>query len=86
MAKHFLKLEGILLRSAEIELTWAGLRPASFDGLPYLGSLPGLANVFVAAGHFRSGIYLSPGTAVVMAQAMRGEPTAIDLAPFRVGR
>jgi glycine oxidase len=74
------------LGACRIEQAWAGLRPASFDGLPYLGPLPGLSNAFVAAGHFRSGLALSPGTAVVMGQLMAGERTAIDLAPFRVGR
>lgn len=74
------------LATASIETSWAGLRPASFDGMPYLGALPGIANAFIAAGHFRSGIYMSPGTAVVMAQLMSGEAPAIDLAPFRIGR
>ena len=75
-----------VLKSAEIERTWAGLRPASFDGFPYLGPIPGLANGFVAAGHFRSGLYLSPGTAVVMAEQMCGAATSLDLSPFRIGR
>lgn len=75
-----------VLQSAAIEQTWAGLRPASFDGFPYLGAIPGLANAFVAAGHFRSGLYLSPGTATVVAKLMCGEQTDIDLQPFRVGR
>ena len=74
------------LADAPIEHSWAGLRPASFDGLPYLGQLPGLSNALVAAGHFRSGLYLSPATAVVMGQFLRGEQPLIDLAPFRVGR
>ena len=74
------------LAEAEIEQTWAGLRPGSFDGLPYMGPLPGLANGFVAAGHFRSGLYLSPAVAVVMAQRLCGEPPAVDLAPFAVLR
>jgi glycine oxidase len=74
------------LHEAKIERTWAGLRPGSFDGLPYLGKLPGFANAFVAAGHFRTGLYLSPATAVVMSALMCGEQPAIDLSPFRVGR
>ena len=74
------------LDDADIEKTWAGLRPASFDGLPYLGLLTGLGNAFVASGHFRSGLYLSPATAVVMSQLLRGDQPAIDLAPFRVLR
>jgi glycine oxidase len=75
-----------ILANAPIEQTWAGLRPASFDGFPYLGPLPGLSNAYVAAGHFRSGIFLSPATAVVMSQLLRGEQPLIDLGPFRVGR
>ena len=74
------------LAAAPIERTWAGLRPASFDGFPYLGQLPRIANGFVAAGHFRSGLYLSPATAVVMSELLRTEQPQIDLAPFRVGR
>ena len=70
----------------KVERTWAGLRPGSYDGMPYLGSVPGLDNVFVAAGHFRSGLFLSTGTAVVMGQLIRGVTTDVDLRPFRVGR
>ena len=74
------------LRTASIEQTWAGLRPATYDGFPYLGRIPDLDNAFVAAGHFRSGLHLSPGTAVVMSQLMYGEPPEIDLTPFRIRR
>jgi glycine oxidase len=72
--------------AATVERTWAGLRPATPDGLPYLGRVPKLQNAFVAAGHFRSGIYLSPATAVVMSELMRGLPTTIDLSAFRIDR
>lgn len=74
------------LAEATIEQTWAGLRPGTYDGLPYLGPLPGLANAFVAAGHFRSGLYLSPATAQVMACLLEHERPPIDLSLFRVAR
>jgi glycine oxidase len=74
------------LRGAEFERCWAGLRPATADGVPYLGRLPGLENAFVAAGHYRSGLILSPATAVVMAQLMQGEQPAVDLHSFRADR
>ena len=74
------------LAGAGLETSWAGLRPATPDGRPYLGHLPGLDNGLVAAGHFRAGLQLSPGTAVVMRQAMLGQPVDIDLAAFRVDR
>jgi glycine oxidase len=40
-----------------------GLRPASPDGLPYIGPLPEAPRVVVAAGHYRNGILLLPLTA-----------------------
>ena len=67
--------------------TWAGLRPGSFDGFPYSRTDPGSwNNAFVAAGHFRSGLYLSTGTATLLAQVLCGETPSIDLTPFRVSR
>jgi glycine oxidase len=74
------------LQHFTIEQTWAGLRPGTLDGFPYLGNIPGLDNAFVAAGHFRSGLHLSTGTAVVLSQLLRGETPQIDLSPFRVDR
>jgi glycine oxidase len=74
------------LRGAEFERCWAGLRPATGDGLPFLGRLPELDNAFIAAGHYRSGLVLSCATAVVMAQLMQTEQPAVDLQPFRVER
>ncbi len=74
------------LGELSIEQCWAGLRPGTRDNLPYLGRLPGLENAFVAAGHFRGGLHLSPATAVVMARLMRGDSPGLDLTPFRVDR
>ena len=74
------------LAGGRLERSWAGLRPASLDGLPYLGRIGALENAFLAAGHFRSGLQLSAGTAVVMAQLLAGEPPPVGLAPYRVDR
>jgi glycine oxidase len=45
---------------------WAGLRPASSDGLPVVGPWPNLPGLYVATGHFRSGILLTPVTAQII--------------------
>jgi glycine oxidase len=74
------------LAQGVLERSWAGLRPASADGLPYLGSISGFENAFLAAGHFRSGLQLSAGTAVVMADLICAQPASIDLAAFRIDR
>jgi glycine oxidase len=66
----------------EVE-SWAGLRPASADGLPTIGRCEhGGAARFLAAGHYRNGILLAPGTAYAIADLVCGITPAIDLAPF----
>ncbi len=74
------------LERATVEATWAGLRPASGDGWPFLGAVPHLPGGFVATGHFRAGIALSPATAQLLADVMEGQPPALDLRPFSVTR
>jgi len=64
--------------------TWAGLRPASPDGLPYLGATA-LGGYLVAAGHYRNGILLTPATAAALADVAAGRP-APALAAFAPGR
>jgi glycine oxidase len=65
---------------------WAGLRPATPDGLPLLGPLPDQPTHFIATGHYRDGILLAPATAHVMAQLLLGETPSVDLAPFSPAR
>jgi glycine oxidase len=74
------------LSSASIERTWAGFRPGSIDGLPYLGAVPGFNNLFMAAGHHRNGLQMSPGTAVLMQQALTDEQPGIPLEPYSIRR
>jgi glycine oxidase len=74
------------LAKAQVERCWAGLRPGSPDGRPFLGGVQGFANLFLAAGHFRSGIQLSPGTGLIMKQLLLGQPLAIPFEPFRLDR
>lgn len=65
---------------------WAGLRPATADSLPILGTLPGRPNHLLATGHFRNGILLAPATAHVMAQWIAGETPSVNLTPFSPDR
>ncbi len=74
------------LRDAVLERCWAGLRPGSPDGLPFLGPVPGFSNLFVAAGHFRAGIQLSPATGLLMTELLLGRVPTVPLAPFAPGR
>jgi glycine oxidase len=61
--------------------SWAGLRPATPDRLPYLGRAP-VDGLIVATGHYRNGILLAPITAEIVAGLLSGQASPIDLAPF----
>jgi glycine oxidase len=65
--------------------TWAGLRPGSADGLPYLGATA-LGGYVVATGHYRNGILLTPATAVAIADVVAGRarPDLAAFSPLRV--
>jgi glycine oxidase len=64
------ELGGWSLREA-----YAGLRPATPDGLPVIGTIPGVQGLFLAAGHFRKGVLLAPATAsLVVDWALGREP------------
>lgn len=74
------------LATLSVESLWAGLRPASGDGLPVLGRLPGWRNAFIAAGHFRNGILLAPITADLLSQLILGVAPEASLKPFGAER
>lgn len=74
------------LADAQVERTWAGLRPGSPDGLPFLGPVPGCDNLLVAAGHFRAGIQLAPATAQMLKELILEQPLTIPWEPFRLDR
>ena len=74
------------MKEAEVERSWAGLRPGSVDSKPYLGFAPGFANVIVATGHKRAGLQLAPASAEVVADLVLGRTPRVDLAPFRLDR
>ncbi|WP_405733655.1 FAD-dependent oxidoreductase [Streptomyces sp. NBC_01537] len=49
---------------------WAGLRPMTPDGLPIIGRLDPLPNVYVASGHGMLGLTLAPATAEIITEAI----------------
>lgn len=56
---------------------WAGLRPVSPDGIPYLGSTRGLENLVVNCGHAMMGLSLGPVSGRLAADLLAGDT------PFR---
>lgn len=69
------------LRTAEIECQWAGLRPGSPAGIPYIDRVPG-TRVFVNAGHYRNGLVLAPAATAQGVAMLLGETLPFDPAPY----
>jgi D-amino-acid dehydrogenase len=64
---------------------WAGLRPMTADGLPFIGAarVPGL---WVNAGHGHLGFTMAAGAARLLADQMESRRPEIDPAPYAVMR
>ncbi len=63
---------------------WAGLRPGSPDGIPFIGPHPSLAGLYVNAGHFRNGINLAPASAALLADLLTEATPELDKSPYCV--
>jgi glycine oxidase len=70
------------LQEAEVVAQWAGLRPGSPGGVPFIGKIRGLENVYINAGHFRNGLVLAPASARLLVDIMLGRKLAIDPSPY----
>lgn len=66
------------------ELT--GLRPASPDGLPYIGALANNPRVVVATGHNMLGLMMAPGTGRFVADIVAGKPVSREIMKFSPAR
>jgi D-amino-acid dehydrogenase len=65
---------------------WAGLRPATSDGLPLIGRAPREPKVFIATGHGMLGVTLGPATAAALAPLVLEDRAVSELEPFRPDR
>ena len=64
---------------------WAGLRPGSPDGVPYIGEVPDYPGLWLNTGHYRNGLVLAPASCQLLADVMLGRQPIIDPAPYAVG-
>ncbi|WOD12189.1 glycine oxidase ThiO [Pseudomonas sp. NyZ704] len=81
-----LKASAIALLPALADLQpvaqWAGLRPGSPEGVPYIGPVPGYDGLWLNTGHYRNGLVLAPASCRLLADLMSGAPAIIDPRPY----
>ncbi len=66
-------------------IAWAGLRPMSADGTPFIGQTA-VENLYVNSGHGQIGWSTGPGSARLLADIVSGTGPALDPADYSPGR
>ena len=66
------------LENVPIVTQWAGLRPGSPTGVPYIGECPDARGLFINAGHFRNGVVIGLGSAQIAVDLVLGREPVLD--------
>ncbi|MDH5601905.1 MAG: glycine oxidase ThiO, partial [Gammaproteobacteria bacterium] len=74
------------LENAKVEHHWAGLRPGSNNGIPYICDIKKLDGLYLNTGHFRNGVVLGPASARLAADLILERQTILDAAMYDLDR
>ncbi|MFV1982281.1 MAG: glycine oxidase ThiO [Thiohalomonadales bacterium] len=85
---HNLLLEAAIsiapgLSDYPVEYHWAGLRPGTTEGVPYISQHPNITGVYINSGHYRNGIVLGLASAQLMTDILLDNPSILDIEPYR---
>lgn len=70
------------LAGAQVVGHWAGLRPGSPQGIPYIGEVPEYPGLWLNCGHFRNGLVLAPASCQLLVDLMLGQAPIVDPSPY----
>ena len=65
-----------------VEHHWAGLRPGSPQGIPYIYEHPEITGLYVNCGHYRNGVVLGPAAARLLVDQLLARPPILPVAPY----
>jgi glycine oxidase len=63
---------------------WAGLRPGTEQGIPYIDKHSEFSNLYLNAGHFRNGLAMGPASAQLMVDLVLERSTSVEPEPYRL--
>ncbi len=70
------------LKQYTVSHHWAGLRPGTPDGIPFIGRHPTITNLSINVGHFRNGLVMGPASAELLADLILDRPPPLDPTPY----
>jgi len=65
---------------------WAGLRPGSLEGVPYIGEHPEITGLYVNTGHFRNGVVLGYASAKLLGDIVLGRQSDFEVSRYAIER
>ncbi|MBF7730246.1 glycine oxidase ThiO [Pseudomonas sp. N040] len=70
------------LAQAEVVGHWAGLRPGSPEGIPFIGEVPAFPGLWLNCGHYRNGLVLAPASCELLKNLLLDESPIVDPGPY----
>jgi glycine oxidase len=61
---------------------WAGLRPGTSDGIPFIGEHPEVGGLYLNTGHFRNGVVMAPASAQLLLDCILERDSFTPFMPF----
>lgn len=61
---------------------WAGLRPGSPEGVPFIGEHSEISGLYLNTGHFRNGVVMAPASAQLLVDCLLQRDSFTDPAPY----
>jgi glycine oxidase len=72
------------LSGFEVVKQWAGLRPGTETGVPYIGEHPEIRGLYLNTGHFRNGVVMAPASAQLLTDSLQGRDSFTGFEPYRL--
>ena len=63
---------------------WAGVRPGTDHGIPYIDIHPEIENLSINAGHFRNGLCMGPASAKLLVDLINRRPPLLPAEPYQL--
>jgi len=73
-----------VLKNTPVIHHWAGLRPGTESGVPYIDLHPEIENLAVNAGHFRNGFAMGPASAQLLYDLINKQTPQVDPTPYQL--
>jgi len=74
------------LADVEVVRHWAGLRPGSAKGVPYIGEHPEISGLYVNTGHFRNGVVLGYASAKLLGDIVLERESDFEMSRYTIER